>query len=127
LPDKKNKIQYTAKIYSKHSEVIYKNTQFKVILILNYMLPNNRNRIIEKRINFLIPNKQFYLPDLFINLNNYKFKKEKTVIKFSPVAQFLILYHLQKSSIENKSYKVIKRFQMKQDFLKCQSAEQLMN
>ncbi|MBK9981964.1 MAG: MarR family transcriptional regulator [Saprospiraceae bacterium] len=85
----------------------------KCVLLLQELPAYMRSRLIEKRINFIIPDKQFYLPDLLINLKNQEIKdkdrhRKSTLI---PAAQFLLLYHLLHSrdawQLEKQTFKDI--------------------
>lgn len=109
IAKQKNKTKYTANNYKKHSELLFKNLGYKVIFQLNNMLAYNRNRLKENRINFILANKQIYLPDLLINFTNFGFTEKKVTTQLSPISQFLILYHLLKTSIEYKSIEEIAR------------------
>lgn len=68
----------------------------KVVVILENVQAYNRKRLIEKGINFIVPGKQLYMPDLLIDLResyvNPKAKpKNETLL---PSAQFLLIYHI---------------------------------
>jgi len=95
----------------KHFGRIKKAFGKEVILTLNELPSYNRKRLIEKGIQFIIPNKQMYLPGLFIDLNErqpreFKGSKFNTL---SPSAQFILLFHIlnnkKDSSLENLSFK----------------------
>ncbi|HRE40387.1 MAG TPA: helix-turn-helix domain-containing protein [Ignavibacteria bacterium] len=105
----KNKLKISANNYRKHSDILYKSLGIKVIFLLNNLLPYNRNRLMEKKVNFVMANKQVFLPDLLVNITNFRLSQDKNITKLSPVTQFLILYHLLKNSIEYKSIDEISR------------------
>lgn len=68
----------------------------KVVVVLNHVQAYNRKRLIEKGINFIVPGKQLYLPDLLVDLREAYTRpkaKEKNE-KLLPSAQFLLIYHL---------------------------------
>lgn len=97
----------------KHFELLKRVLNKKVILGLPEITAINRKRLIERRINFIVPGKQLYLPDLLIDLNeNFtnpgaRGKKETLL----PSAQFLMIYHLMHShgwwKLEEFSFKEI--------------------
>ncbi|MDR1631369.1 MAG: hypothetical protein LBR97_00515 [Dysgonamonadaceae bacterium] len=67
-----------------------------------------RRTLISNRENFVVPDKQIYIPLLrmYLNESNSAWQlsgKEK----LSPSSQFLLLYHLQKSSLEDLPFNVI--------------------
>lgn len=68
----------------------------KVVVVLENVQAYNRKRLIEKGINFIIPGKQLYMPDLLIDLRE-SFVHPKTRQKnetLLPSAQFLLIYHI---------------------------------
>ncbi len=97
----------------KHFEIIKKKLGKDIILVMKQLLSYNRARLINKKINFIIPDKQMYLPHLFINLkerNNNIHQKEQQK-KLLPSAQFLLIYHILNKNnnlnLENIPFKEI--------------------
>jgi hypothetical protein len=93
----------------KHFIFIRNALNRKVVLLMNEIASFNRKRLIEKRINFVIPGKQLFLPDLLIDLREsfaHAAKENNTLL---PSAQLLVLYHIlnrdSKWNIENHSFK----------------------
>ncbi len=80
----------------KHMATLTKMTGKTCVLLLHEIPAYVRSRLIAKRINFIVPGKQIYLPDLLIHLKDEGEKKQKKgdVIALTPAAQFLILYQL---------------------------------
>jgi DNA-binding transcriptional ArsR family regulator len=67
-----------------------------VVVVLENVQAYNRKRLIEKGINFIVPGKQLYLPDLLIDLRESfihpkRQQKKETLL---PSAQFLLIYHI---------------------------------
>jgi len=60
----------------------------------------NRKRLIERKIPFVIPGNQMYLPFLGVDLHEYFHSIRRRSEKLSPAAQRLLLYLLQKKYIE---------------------------
>lgn len=97
----------------KHLQLL-KNTLNKiVILVLDNLLSYNRKRLIEKGINFIVPGKQLFLPELLINLSE-SFSQPKVSQKnksLMPSSQFLLMYHIVHRygdwKLENNSFKGI--------------------
>jgi len=97
----------------KHFNLLKKDFQQKIVLVLLEIASYNRKRLIEKGINFIVPGKQLFLPELLIDLretfilSKAKSKKEKLL----PSAQFLLLYHIihrnDNWKIENLPFKEI--------------------
>ena len=97
---------------TKNQQIIAEATNYPVIFVFDDLPAHNRNRLIEKKVNFIVPKKQLYIPDLLMDLRESfgrtKTKKEKE--KLLPTAQFILLYHLlnqQSNSIEARSFKVL--------------------
>ena len=97
---------FTPDQYKKHLELLEKKLANPVILILPDIKAYNRNRLIQKHINFIIENKQIFIPFLMIDLKEYLTKPEQKNI-LQPAAQCMILYHLQKQILNYLNYKQI--------------------
>lgn len=89
---------------------IFKNT---VVLILDHVVSYNRSRLVKKKVNFIVPGKQLFLPELLVDLRGgdaikSSFKEKQKLI---PSAQVMVLYHILGLSnfwdIEKKSFKEI--------------------
>jgi len=80
----------------KHIEILKGSFLKPVILLMDEIMAIKRKRLIERGINFIVPGKQLYLPDLLVDLresydnSNRKRKKEALL----PSAQYLLIYHL---------------------------------
>ena len=67
-----------------------------VVVVLENIQAFNRKRLIEKGINFIVPGKQIYMPDLLMDLResfvhpNIKIRNEPLL----PSAQFLLIHHI---------------------------------
>lgn len=92
---------------------LLKKTFPTVVLLMPQITAYNRQRLIEKGINFIVPGKQLFLPALLMDLrendlaDNVK-RKSKTLL---PSAQFLVIYHLihryEKWQMEDHPFKAI--------------------
>lgn len=97
--------------FSKHQEILRHNVEKPVVFVFDYIEAFNRKRLIEKHLNFIVPDKQFFIPELFVDLresyNRPKTQREQE--KLLPTAQFILLYHLlhryDTNSIENYAFK----------------------
>ena len=95
---------FTPDQYKKQFELLERNFNQSVIFILPEIEAFNRNRLIQKRINFVIANKQIFIPSLAVDIKEYAMKAQKKVY-LQPAAQCLILYHLQKENLNQFNYK----------------------
>lgn len=71
-----------------------------IILATQEIASYNALRLANLRVNFIVPNKQMFLPSLLVN-----FRKEQQIGSdltetISPIAQVLLLYHLQVESVQ---------------------------
>ena len=70
-----------------------------VVYVFNTVASYNIKRLIKKGVNFIIPYKQLFIPDLFMDLRNPPKTFSSKKVLFTPLAQFLLLYHLQKERL----------------------------
>lgn len=91
----------------KHLDIIQTAVQLKAIAVLNPIEAYNRLRLIEKKVPFVIPNKQMYMPDLLIDLKEYNIQPTQKQETMQPAAQLLVLFHLQIESLEGLNLKTI--------------------
>ena len=97
----------------KQLQLIKKLLGKKVILVVDQVQAYNRKRLIENGINFIVPGKQLYLPDMLVDLREHflhpKLRPKSTLLL--PSAQFLLMYHLlhrsSEWSLEKHSFKEI--------------------
>lgn len=61
-----------------------------------------RQRLIDKNVYFLVSDKFAYLPNLMLN---ERVRMTKPAERLTPIAQYLLLYHLQQENIEGSSAK----------------------
>ncbi len=68
----------------------------KVVVVLDNVQAYQRKRLIEKGLNFIVPGKQLYLPELLVSLGeSFVHPKSKQKNKpLLPSAQFLLIYHI---------------------------------
>jgi len=82
-----------------------------IVLVLDEIASYNRLRLIDKRVNFIVPGKQMFLPELFVDLRESfaKTQPEQQKQTLTPSSQFLLLFHLlnqdSKWHIEEKTFK----------------------
>lgn len=98
-------IQVSAEQISQHLKMIRQILQLPCIVLFDKIDSYTRKRFIEKKIPFVIPGKQMYLPDLLIDLKENSLNHKTTDPMMAPATQFLLLYHLQKESLEGKIFK----------------------
>ena len=93
----------------KHFVLVRKITQLPVIAIFDKLEAYNRKRLIEKRIAFIVPDKQLYMPEFLIDLKEFGVADKKKQSTLTPVAQQLFLiFILDKKNdlkLENLTFK----------------------
>lgn len=95
----------TPSLLTKQGEILEKQLQMNVVFVFDKLEAYERKRFIEKKIAFLEPFKQIYIPSLLLELNNISKRKTEYEIKSDKLtvpAQVAILFHLQEKSLNNK-------------------------
>lgn len=90
---------YTPDTLYKQMQVVEQKTGLPAVFVFKQVVSYNLKRYIQKGINFIVPMKLLFIPSLLIDvrrISDTAKKEEKTV---SPSAQFLLLYHLQKETL----------------------------
>src|SRR5574344_1767584 len=77
--------------------ILYERFNLPVVYLLPACPAYERQRLIDKDVYFVVSDKYAHLPML---VANERIRKAKQAKKLSPVAQFLLLYHLQIESLE---------------------------
>ncbi len=113
LAELKNDDELSIQQTEKQVQQIIKLLNHKVVVVLKNVQAYNRKRLIEKGVNFIVPGKQLYMPDLLIDLRE-SFAHPKTKQKketLLPSAQFLLIYHIthrnQQWKLEEHPFKEI--------------------
>ena len=81
---------------SKQMQFIEQKTELKVVFVFDKVVSYNIKRMIRKGINFIILDKQLFIPALMMYLRKASDTIPQKAVLLSPLAQFLMLYHLQK-------------------------------
>ena len=97
--------QLTPIQYLKHKELLEKKTGMLIVFILSDMKAYDRNRLTQKKINFIIEDKQIFIPQLLIDLKDYLPKTKIITEALQPAAQLIIIYHIQRTQLEGFTYK----------------------
>jgi len=77
-------------------DVVRKRLGYPVVVLMNACNALQRSRLIEKRISFIVPGTQLYLPELLVDLRETYPSKAKEIDGqlLRPSAQFLLIFHL---------------------------------
>jgi hypothetical protein len=98
---------FTTDQYLKHVRQIEQTYNLPVILVLESIEAYNRKRLIEKKIAFIIPEKQMFIPQLLIDLKEFRNVSKKKRETILPAAQCLLFYHLLKENIQGMNFKTL--------------------
>jgi DNA-binding transcriptional regulator YhcF (GntR family) len=93
----------------KHFEKIKSIAEMPVVGVFSNLEAYNRKRLIEKKIAFIVPGKQLYIPEFIIDLREYNKTIKKKDGVLNPMAQQLLLLFLldkhNKLMIEEQAFK----------------------
>ncbi len=115
LAELKNDEEFSIQQTDKQIQQVKKQLNRKVVMVLEKVQAYTRKRLIEKGINFIVPGKQMYMPDLLIDLREIDVKSgtKRKSEALLPSAQFLLIYHIihrnQQWKMEEHSFKEIAR------------------
>jgi hypothetical protein len=105
LIEKKFREPLTASQYDKQINILKNIFNLPVVLILENLQSYNRERLIRKGINFIIPGKQIFLPSLLISLKTFSGGSNIPKEMLYPASQVLLFYHLQRESLDGLTFK----------------------
>ena len=86
---------YTPKLLQKHQQMVTRLTGLHTVFAMENVASYHISRMIEARINFIIPDKMIYIPSLLVNLKEMKDGRKLEEEVMPGMAQCVILYHLQ--------------------------------
>lgn len=96
LVELRNNDDFGIQQLEKHSQLLKSIFHKKIVIVIPAIAAYNRKRLIEKGINFVVPEKQLFLPELLIDLresySNPRAKQKNE--KLLPSAQFLAIYQI---------------------------------
>ncbi len=101
----KNSRDITPVQLQKQVKMIEQKIQLTVIILLDQIASYNLQRLIGQRVNFIIPMKQMFLPSLLMDLKKTKSEDEDIPTQITPIAQCILLYHLQIASLNDVDLK----------------------
>jgi len=96
------KNEFTTEILKTHVARIKGVLNTIIVPVLPPVDAYKRLRLIEKKVPFIVPGKQMYIPDLLVSLKEYGNTKvnDRQSEKMQPAAQLILLYHMQVESLE---------------------------
>ncbi len=103
----KVKGDFTTESLRKHLNIIKNKFNQNTVAIIKQLEAYKRLRLIEKKIPFVVPDKQMFMPDLLIDLKEFSTAPQELPKAMTPATQLLLLYHLQVESLEGINLKNI--------------------
>jgi len=98
---------FTTGQYRKQADIIENTIEKPAVFVFENIQAYNRIRLIQKKVAFIIPGKQMYLPFMFIDLKEFKQTHSREAEKLSPAAQCLLLYYLLGNDITGINFKTL--------------------
>lgn len=102
---------YTPDQIKKQGQQLKQFLGLPIVFVFDEIESWERKRLIERRISFVQPLRQIYIPELFLQLNDSirssENKNESRSKYLTPPAQCFILYHLEVASLEKISFQEI--------------------
>ncbi len=99
--------EFTTEKFRKQADLIKKIFDLPVVFILENLEAYKRKRLIEKKVAFVVPGKQIYIPELLIELREVKELHLKKKKGFSPAVQCLLLYYLLGNEVTGLNFKTL--------------------
>ena len=88
----------------KQLDMIQRKTGMVTILVPRYLYSYNVSRLIVQKVNFVIPNKQMFIPSLLLDLTIVNIANEESKNDtITPLTQCLLLYHLETESLSGRT------------------------
>jgi len=91
----------------KQEEQLERMFAANIVFVFEWLEAYQRKRLVQKRLPFMVPGKQLYIPFLFIDLNEMLGKPKKQYERLRPASQCLLLYHLQVEQLEGLRFQDI--------------------
>lgn len=102
LIELKNEHQLSISLLIKHQALIYEKLNVQPIIVFSNIGRFQRNRLIEKKVQFVIPNTQLFMPYSLIDLNERFTATHTKREKLLPSAQLLLISYLLNKKNEIK-------------------------
>jgi hypothetical protein len=78
-----------------------------IVFVFNEMTYYLKEQLIESRIAFVLPDKQLFIPFMFMDLNEQQKMRTTRRESFSPSTQCILIYHLWMGSLEGLNFQEI--------------------
>lgn len=89
----------TPKQLQKHQQLVTRHIGQHAVFVMDSIASYRISRMIEARVNFIIPDKLLYVPSLMLNLKEVKDGRNLDDEMMPGMAQCVLLYHLQREDL----------------------------
>ncbi len=90
-------------------EIAEQKLNMRVVFVFDSLKAYNRQRLINRMVNFIVLDKQVFIPSLMIDLKPEPKTEQKSITKLTTLAQQIILYHLQVKTINGFTVKEVSK------------------
>ena len=87
----------------KHCAIVERALETHAAVVLSEVKPYNMKRLVEARVNTIVPGRQLFLPSLLMDLRVQRNPVDMQGKPMPVMAQVVVLYHLQKTSLNGMS------------------------
>ena len=87
----------------KHCAIVERALEMHVAVVLPEVKPYNMKRLVDARVNTIVPGRQLFLPSLLMDLRVQRNPVDMQGKPMPVMAQVVVLYHLQKHSLNGMS------------------------
>jgi hypothetical protein len=94
----------TADQYKKQNDIIVNTLNLPLVFVFENIAAYNRKRLIEKKVSFIVPGKQMYIPFLILDLKEYKHVQKVEAQKLFPAAQCLFIHGLLNTKTDHMNF-----------------------
>lgn len=98
---------FTPEQLLKQKGLVESSIKMPAVFIFNKVASYNLKRYIQRGINFIIPGKQLFIPNLMVDIRKVSDMPTKETEKIMPLAQFILFYHLQKKQLTGVTITII--------------------
>lgn len=92
--------EFTPAQTEKALHAISERLSLPVILVCPDIAPYNISRLVERKVDFIIPGKQMFIPSMMIDLKSAKARNADIMEKIHPLAQVILLWQLEKGGLQ---------------------------
>jgi hypothetical protein len=90
-----------AATYATHAEVVTGHLGKPTVLVLPGLQARTRQKLIQLRVPFIVPERQTFLPLAIVDLRERQnLQRRQAMKRLTPAAQVVVLYHLQRENLD---------------------------